>query len=274
MQTKIDKLAIIAGKGGYPQEVISCCEKDNINFIVIGIIDHNAKENSKIHKNYELSLGEVTKLLNILADEKVSHIIFAGAVNKPNFQDLKVDFAGTILLAKILKSNLLGDNNILSSIVDFFEKKGYKVIGTADISPHILSGAGKLGKLAPSKSNMQDITIAHQTAKIIGALDIGQAIIVDNKVVLAVEAVEGTDEMIRRAAALKKSKTKSGVLLKVAKPDQDRRVDLPTVGTRTVELVASANFAGIAVSADESIIIDRDETIKLANQKGIFIYGI
>ena len=167
----------------------------------------------------------------------------------------------------------------MRTVLSFFEKEGFKVIGSADAARDLLMPPGPLGKIAPAEEHQADIAQGMGVVRAIGALDIGQACAVCEGVVLAVEAAEGTDAMLRRVGELPETlrgsvKARRGVLVKSPKPAQERRVDLPVIGWRTVELAAAAGLAGIAVQAGAALILDRRAVAQAADQAGLFVFGL
>jgi DUF1009 family protein len=172
-----------------------------------------------------------------------------------------------------------GDNSILSGIVGFIESKGLKIVGAHEIAPDLVAGTGVLGKHKPNKQDKADIETGLKVIAALGALDVGQAAVVSRGYVIAVEAAEGTDRMLARCKDLKQwgkrwPGGRSGVLVKCAKPGQERRIDLPTVGSETVRLAAEANLAGIAVASGDVLIADRADFIADANKAGLFVVGV
>ena len=167
----------------------------------------------------------------------------------------------------------LGDDGILKAAIDEIEKEGFSVIGAETILKDCLSTLGLYGKVKPDKQALKDIAKGYQVAKILGQADVGQSVVVADGLVLSVEAIEGTDALIIRSASLPRSKVKP-VLVKVKKPKQETRADLPTIGTQTVENAFSSGFAGIAVEAGSAFVVDRDAVIKKADELGIFVVGI
>jgi DUF1009 family protein len=270
----LPKLGIIAGMGELPRVLIEACEQSGRPFYVLAIEDA-AEEATVIraHGQYSwIRLGAIGKALDILEREGVSELVMAGKVIRPRISALRPDLKATKLLAKVGSQLLSGDNELLSSIVQFLEEEGFRVVGAEHIVKDILAPEGLIGSIYPDKKSQADIEFGARIARAVGELDIGQAVIVQNRQVLGIEAVEGTDALISRAALLKPEE-KGGVLVKVKKPQQEGRVDLPTIGLPTVELVASSGFAGIALQAGASLILNRREVARRADQLGIFIIG-
>lgn len=198
----------------------------------------------------------------------------AGYVGRPTLSSLRPDFVTTKLIAKLGSTIFNGDDALLSSIVKFLEGEGFKVVGADDIVQTLLAPKGVLGTHAPNAEQLADITLGIKAARMLGSLDIGQAVVVEKGYVLAVEAAEGTDRLLARAGTLKQHPAGVGILIKVKKPAQERRIDLPTIGTQTIEAAHKAGLAGIAVEAGQSIILEQAQVSQLANQLGLFVIGI
>jgi len=268
----MSKLGVIAGKGDLPRKVIETCVREGRDFFVIALKGQTDKDLIKNVPHYWVKLGATEETIRTLKSESVTDIVMVGGVNRPGVFDIKPDLRTMQIIADVGISSL-GDDTLLKAISRELEKEGFKVVGAHEIVPDILSPKGILTEKQPNESNKSDIEEGIKAAKTIGNLDIGQSVIVQQGVVIAVEAVEGTDEIISRYAKYKYKNGYQGVLVKTSKPNQDRRIDLPTIGTRTVKNAYNAGLSGIVVEAGASIILDRDETVKLADSLGLFIIG-
>ncbi len=202
----------------------------------------------------------------------MTELVLAGGLRRPSLASLRPDWRAAKLFARI-GYRALGDDGLLSAIVGEFEREGFRVIGADQLLAAGLAPEGVLGTLHPDAQGLADIEHAHRLARALGALDVGQAVVVQQGLVLGVEAIEGTDELLRRCAGLRREGP-GGVLVKVEKPGQERRADRPTIGPHTVTLAAAAGLRGIAVEAGVTIILDRDEVIAAAEQAGLFVVGI
>lgn len=223
-------------------------------------------------------IGEVGAVIDRLRTAGCRDIVFAGNVSRPDFRNLKLDLKGLALLPKVLAEARKGDDALLRVLVAEFEKAGFRVIGSEAAHANLLAPVGLIAGPQPSASEMDDIAIAARVAAATGALDIGQGCVVCEGLVLAVEAQEGTDLMLRRCASLPeairgKPGSRRGVLVKRPKPVQERRIDLPTTGVSTVDLAAEAGLAGIAVEAGGALMLNRAAMETRAEALGIFIYG-
>ncbi len=274
-----DKLGVIAGGGHLPLLLRDACLSTCRPFFIIGLEGFARREDFTACDSAWVTLGQVGRVMDILKENECAAVVMAGEVNRPDFRSLKLDWKGAKLMPKILNAALGGDDALLSLLVKTFEQEGYAVIGADDVISDLLIPAGNLGEYSPSLEDFQDIKRAMDVISSLGALDIGQAAIVCNQLVLAVEAVEGTDAMLARCLDISTDlrgtpETKRGVLAKMPKPNQERRVDLPTIGVQTVEGAASAGLSGIAVTAGGVLVIHRDEVITTANEAGLFVTGI
>ena len=226
-----------------------------------------------------VGLGQVGGILDTIKRQGITELVIAGYVDRPEIAQLKLDFGALINLPRLATMMLGGDNHLLTTIVRFFEAKGIRVVGAHEVAPALLAGAGPIGRIRPSGENDSDIARGFEIARVLGGLDIGQAAVVAKGYTLAVEAAEGTDALLERVAELRRAKNRlggkrSGVLVKRAKPGQDCRVDLPTIGPRTVELAAAANLAGIGVQSGSVLLIERERLIQLADAAGLFVAGV
>ena len=225
-----------------------------------------------------VGLGEIGAVLSRLKDAGCTDVVFAGIVRRPNFSDLKLDLKGAALLPKVLSEARKGDDALLRVLVQEFEKNGFNVIGSESAHANLLAPAGLIAGPAVSEAAMADMEVAAKVAAATGTLDIGQACVVCDGLVLAVEAQEGTDEMLRRCAQLPEairgtSMARRGVLVKRPKPVQERRIDLPTTGVSTIELAAAAGLAGIGIEAGGALMLNRPAMEKRAQKLGLFLYG-
>ena len=195
-----------------------------------------------------------------------------GTIRRPGFFDLMPDLRTTAFFAKIgMKS--LGDDGILRALVKEIESEGMAVKGVHEVLPEILVKKGILGKYKPDKQAEADIRRGIEVALELGKLDVGQAVVVQQGLVLGVEGIEGTDELIRRCGDYRR-KGEGGVLVKLRKPQQDMRIDLPTIGPRSVTRAKESGLRGIALHAGNGLIVDEDEVIRQADKEGLFVIGV
>jgi DUF1009 family protein len=267
-------LGIIAGAGALPRTLMRACAQSNRPFFVIALEGAADEETVTMAGDYCAwsRVGAVGKIIDLFHEYGVSEIVLAGKVARPKITSLRPDLKGTKLLARVGGQLVTGDNDLVNNIIQFIEEEGFKVVGADQVMQDLLAPEGLIGSIYPDKRAQADIEFGARIAREIGALDIGQAVIVQNNVVLGVEAVEGTDGLIERCGTLK-TEEKGGVLVKVKKPQQDSRVDLPTIGIPTIERVAAAGLAGLAVEAGATLMLDRRELARRADQLGVFVIG-
>ena len=267
------KLGIIAGGGDIPKALIERCKEQKRDYFVVAI-EGNADKNliTDDVPHIWLRIGQAGTGFKKLAEEKVEEVVMIGTIHRPSFKDLVPDLRTTAFFAKLgIKS--IGDDGILRALVKELEGEGLIVRGIQEVMPEILIREGVLGKIKPSKQAMADIERAVQVATELGRLDVGQAVIVQQGLVLGVEGIEGTGELIRRCGTYRR-KGEGGVLVKIRKPQLDMRIDLPTIGDRTVVAAKEAGLSGIVLHASNGLIANEKETIKLANKYGLFVMGI
>lgn len=269
----LPKLGIIAGGGELPERLVAACAANGREVFVAAIdgeADHLAY--AEIPHVF-FHIGAVGKAIQALRNASVEEVVLAGRVKRPSFSALNLDMQGIKLLGKITKSKILGDNAVLSTVMKFLEDEGFKPIGVETILEDFLAREGNIGAISPmDEVALQDIARGMDIIKKLGILDIGQAVVVQQGVVLGVEAIEGTDALLERVGGLKLGGV-GGVLVKAKKPGQENRVDLPTIGVETVENAYKAGLRGIAVEAEGALIINREAVAMKADALGLFVVG-
>jgi DUF1009 family protein len=271
------RLGLIAGGGGLPiQAARACVEAGRPLFVVRlkGFADPEMAE----YPGMDAGLGEFGKVFSALKREHCEVVCFAGAVKRPDFSALKPDLRGLTAMPGLMAAARRGDDAVLRRVLWEFEREGFAIEGVHAAVSGMTMSEGPMGRLRPEARHAEDITRALQVARGIGELDIGQGAVVVDGLVLAVEAQEGTDEMLRRVSSLPAAirgsvEARVGVLAKAPKPIQDRRVDLPTIGVTTIRNAAAAGLAGVAGEASGVLMVDREDTIAEADKLGLFIYG-
>ncbi len=265
-------LGLIAGNGMMPVEIIRHCNQHNIPVFVVGLEPFATEEQLSEAPHIFARMGEAGKILKAMKEHNVHEIVLAGGIKRPSFKELIPDWEAVKIIAKIAMKKM-SDDNLFRVVMDEIESRGFKVVGIEEVVPDMLFQEGIYGKVKPSKEDMDDIERGWTVAKAIGAVDVGQAVVVQEGLVLAMEAIEGTDMVLSRAAQLRKP-GKSPVMVKVLKPGQDMRVDLPAIGLQTMELFVKYGIGGIAVEAGGILLIEKDAVIKKADENGIFIIGL
>ncbi|HYF22220.1 MAG TPA: UDP-2,3-diacylglucosamine diphosphatase LpxI [Caulobacteraceae bacterium] len=271
------KLGLIAGGGRLPFEVAGWCEKAGRPFHVARLRGFANPDLARF-PGLEVGIAEFGKCVDALKKAGCEAVCFAGIVTRPDFGALKPDLKGLTILPGAIAAARNGDDALLRFLLQQFEKEGFKVEGATDVMHGLAVGPGTLGHVRPSRSQHADLGKALEIAAAVGRMDAGQGAVVCDGLVLAIEAQEGTDAMLRRVAELPVEirgtpEARRGVLAKVPKPIQERRVDLPTIGPKTVELAAAAGLAGIAGESDGLIVLDREAVIETADRLGLFVWG-
>ena len=272
------KLGLIAGGGDLPASVAARCDEEGRPVYVIRL--DGFADDSLFHWPGEtIGIAQIGTILKALRREGCEVVCLAGYVNRPDFKALKPDLKGASLLPGIIAAATKGDDALLRKILGVFEAEGFAVEGADDVLGSHMLAAGGLGQVSPDENQMNDINKAIHVAEKSGELDIGQGAVVADGLVLAVEAQEGTDQMLLRVSSLPQdlrgtATARKGVLAKAPKPIQDVRVDMPVIGPRTVELAAAAGLAGIAGYEGRLIVMDMDGTRKAADRLGLFIWGL
>ncbi len=272
------KLGLIAGGGALPVQVAEGCEAAGKPVFIIGLTGWAEPQAIARFPHDWASVGEIGKIFKRFKEEGCDAASFAGIVRRPDFKTLRVDWRGAKLLPKALAAAGKGDDALLRMIVDAFEAEGFRIIGAEQAARALLAEVGPVGALDAGPEHEGDIALALATARSLGAHDVGQAVTACNGLVLAVEAQEGTDAMLARTAGLPReirgdASERRGVLVKIPKPGQDRRIDLPTIGVATVEGVAKAGLAGIVVQEGGALIVDRAAVARAADIAGVFVTG-
>lgn len=268
----VQPLGIVAGGGSLPALLIAdCARKSRPVFIVAfeGQTDPALYHNRPHILSRPDKAGQIVKRLR---EENVSDLVLIGSVKRPHLTDLRPDLFTAGFFAR-MGLRALGDSDLLSAVRVTLEKEGFHIHAVQDFLDGALMPPGVIGAIKPSPAHKIDIALGLQTARTLGALDIGQSVIVRDGVVLGVEGVEGTDELVRRCAAYR-ANGQGGILVKACKPQQDRALDLPTIGVNTVQLCTQLKFDGIAISAGEALFAERTQAIALADQAGLFVIGV
>lgn len=272
------KLGLVAGGGGLPAEIAERCRRTGRPYFVVRLKGF-ADAGTENHPSTVIGLAELGKVFKALRAEHCAAVCFAGTVARPDFGKLKPDLRGMAALPGIIAAARKGDDALLRAVLDEFRKEGFEIEGAHEAAESMTLPLGILGKISPAEFNREDIQRALVAARAIGRLDIGQGAVVCHGLVLAVEAQEGTDAMLHRVRGLPEAirgapGRMAGVLAKAPKPIQSTDVDLPTIGLATVRGAAQAGLAGIVGEAGRLLVVDREETVALANDLGLFILGV
>ncbi len=266
------KLGILAGGGALPGQLVSACENIGREVFVLGFEGVSDRAIVDAAPHAWSRLGALDRNIALLHEAAVEEVVFAGPVRRPSFRALGLD-ARALKAVAGFRFAAAGDDRLLSVVVRELEGEGFRVVGIDDILDGLLATEGRLGAVEPDPEATADIAVGCRVAHALGALDVGQAVVVQDGVVLGVEAIEGTDALLARCAALRREGP-GGVLVKMKKPGQERRVDLPTIGPKTVAGARAAGLRGIAVEAGGSLIVDRAAVVEAADDAGLFVVAV
>lgn len=276
MNEPVQRLGILAGGGNLPLEVAEQAKASGCDVHIVAI-DGEADADFSGFGLTRVNWGAIGKMVSSFKTRDISDLVIVGQVTRPNLKSIKPDlgfFRSIPRIIKIVRAG--GDDSVLRHVIQFFEAHGFRVRGIADVAPNLLIGNGPFGKERASGHDQGDIAIGFDLIRRLGRFDVGQGVVVDNKVIEAIEGAEGTDRMLQRVAHLrvtKYAKSQRGVLIKRPKPDQELRIDLPTIGPNTATLASRAGLAGIAVLEHATVAARRDELISSANESQLFIEG-
>ena len=268
-----DKIAIIAGQGSLPKEIYDACINNNIEAHVIGLDGQCDLELFKDIPLNTIPIHAVSNIINTIKAYGITNIVLAGRVKRAVIPKLMLDFKGAKLFARILSYGL-SDKGLGRAIIKFLESEGFTVLSPEVIAKESTAVPGNMTKVMIHKRYLQDIAHGRKTLNAISQLDVGQSLIIQNGLILGVEAAEGTNDLIKRCGAIKQQFETDPVLIKICKPHQDRRIDLPCVGPITIETMHEFGIKGMALQPYLCLILDKKKTIELANKYDIFIYGL
>lgn len=267
------RLGIIAGGGGLPRRLIESCRAKERDVFVVAL--RGAAEPATVENvaHAWCRIGAAATALELLRSNGVTDLVLAGGIRRPTMVSIRPDWRAAKFFAKV-GYRMLGDDGLLSAVVKELEIEGFRLIGAHELLDEGTAvPEGRLGRLAANPEAVADIERGIRIAHALGALDVGQAVVVQQGLVLGLEAIEGTDALLRRCAGLRRAGP-GGVLVKLQKPGQEARIDRPTIGPQTVTLAAEAGLQGIAIEAGATLLLDRDEVIGAADAAGLFVVGV
>lgn len=266
-----DRYAIIAGNGRFPFLVLEAAHEQGIELLVVAIKEEAFPELGRKASEIEwLSLGEVARLLELLTERGVNKVVLAGQVKHVQlFSSIKPDGVVERTLNGMERKNT---DALIGAFVSMLEARGIQVVDSTLFLRPLLADTGVMTERSPDEAELADVAYGREIAKTIAGLDIGQTIVVADRACVAIEAMEGTDAAIERAARL--SNGKRLVVVKVSKPQQDMRFDVPVAGVRTIRVMQRANARVLAVDAGKTLLFEREQLIREANRAGIAVIGM
>lgn len=267
------KLGILAGGGQLPKLIVRACRDNGREFFVIAFEEQAARDAFADVPHARVRLGAAGQTIRYLREAGCGELVMAGSVTRPSFAMLRPDAWTARFFAKF-GARALGDDGLLKALIRTLEvTEGFRIVGADELLPGLLAGEGVYGRVQPNVEDEDNIQAGIRAAQDIGRRDIGQSAVAQSGRLLASEDALGTDALLDRAGKLNPDGP-GGVLVKVKKPGQERRVDLPVIGPETVLAAALAGLRGIAVEAGGALVLDRDTVIQAADAKGLFIVGV
>ena len=259
-------IGLIFGETDFPKQILKKV-KNKKKYLIIDLTKN--KKFKKDRNSYSVSLGQFGKIIKILKDNKCKRVLFAGKVKKPKFSKLRLDLKGVYYMPRIIKSAKLGDAAILKEIINVLKKENIKTISSLAFNPELTLKKGNYSTTKPNKIDKLDINKAIATLNRLGKYTFSQGTVVRNKKIIAIEGKGGTQKMLKRCKS-KKFK-KKGVLVKFPKKKQDLRIDLPTVGIKTLKQCKLAGLKGIVIKDKKNVFLERKKCISFANKNKMFI---
>lgn len=231
------------------------------------------------HRHHWIALGQIGRLMSLLRREGIRDLMFIGTLTRPALSEIRLDWGTMKVIRHVLASFRGGDDHLLSGISSIFERDGFRLLGLREMAPDLLMPEGQLSRVSPDRAAEADIAIGREVLHDLSRFDIGQACVVIDGHVVAVEGIEGTDAMLARVASLREQKriraaAGRGVLVKMPKRNQDLRLDLPAFGPVTVENAAKAQLAGVAIAAGHAILAEPQRMVEVADAANMFVAGV
>jgi UDP-2,3-diacylglucosamine hydrolase len=272
-------VGVIAGGGAMPFAVAEQLAARGISPVLFALKGACDPVRAEKFRHHWISVGQVGRATRLFREEGCRDLIFIGSLVRPALSEIRLDLGTLRVLPLVMTAFRGGDNHLLSGVGRILETQGFRMVGIKDVAPDLLMPEGSIARATPSASAIADIAKGREVLGALGPFDIGQAAIVIDGHVVAVEDIEGTDGLLARVARLReagriRAKSARGVLVKAPKRGQDLRYDLPTIGARTVEGAANAQLAGIAVIAGNTIAADAQAMIEAADKAGLFVQGL
>ncbi|MBW2217276.1 MAG: UDP-2,3-diacylglucosamine diphosphatase LpxI [Deltaproteobacteria bacterium] len=266
MSEESESIGLIAGGGQFPLLVAEAAGKQDLRVVAVAHLGETDQSLSDLVDEITwIKLGQFGQLIKTFRKHGVKKALMAGSINKSRMFDIRPDLKGLALMSKLA---VFHDDDILGAFADELAKEGIEIVSSTIHVPELLSPSGCLTKRKPKKVEKEDVDFGWNVAKELGRLDIGQCVVVRKKTVLALEAIDGTNEASLRGGRIAKEKA---VVVKVSKPQQDLRFDVPSVGLETVKMMSEVKASVLAVEAGKTMIFDRQEMIAYADNHGISI---
>ena len=260
-------IGLIFGDTDFPREILKTIQKKKIKYLIIDL--SKSKKFKKDKKSYSVSIGQFGKIINILNENRCKKVLFAGKVNKPNFSKLKLDFKGIYYIPRIIKASKLGDAAIIKEVIKILAQNNIQTKSSLIFNPELSLKKGNYSKIKPNKQDQLDIKKAIKTLNNLRQYNYSQGVVVRNKKIVSIEGKGGTKKMLEISRS--KKIRNQGVLVKFPKKKQDLRVDLPTIGLKTIKQSKIAGLKGIVIKNKQHVFLDKNKCIKFANKNKMFI---
>lgn len=267
------KLGILAGRGALPARLAAAARAGGREPFVVAFEGQTEPAATAGFEHVWTPVAAVGRILEALRGAGCAEVCLIGPVDRPDFAHLRPDWTGLKLLPRLVVAARRGDDALMSELVRFLEEQDFRVVGAEAVLRDLTLAEGTLGRCAPDEADRADIAKASAVLRALGPFDVGQAVVVREGHVLAIEAAEGTDALLERCRPMRRERA-GGVLVKLPKPGQELRVDLPTIGAATVERAAAAGLKGVAVRAGEALVVDAAEVRRAADEAGVFVVAL
>ena len=259
-------IGLIFGETHFPIQILKKVKKKRLKYLIIDLTNRKFKRDKH---SYNVSIGQFGKIIKILKDNKCKKVLFAGKVKKPNFSKLRLDFKGIYYIPRIIKSSKLGDAAILKEIINILKQERISTISSLAYNSELALKRGNYTKIKPNKEDKIDIKKAIAALSKLGKYNFSQGVVVRNKKVVAIEGRDGTEKMLNKSKS-RKFKNK-GVLVKFPKKKQDLRIDLPTIGLKTLTKCKLAGLKGVVLKSKQNVFLEQKKCINFANKNKMFI---
>jgi len=260
-------IGLFFGDTDFPNIILNTIKKKKIKYLIIDL--SKSRKYKKDKNSHSVSIGQFGKIINILRENNCKKVLFAGKVNRPNFSRLRLDLKGIYYIPRIIKASKLGDAAILKEIIKILAQIKIKTKNSLKFNPELSLKKGNYSKIRPNKQDQLDIKKAINTLNNLRQYNFSQGVVVRNKKIVSIEGKGGTKKMLEKSRS--KKFRNHGVLVKFPKRKQDLRVDLPTIGLKTLKQSKIAGLKGIVIKSKQHVFLDKNKCIKFANKNKMFI---
>ena len=260
-------IGLIFGETNFPIQILKRIKRKHLKYLIVDLTKR--RKFKKDRYSHTVSIGQLGKIIKIFKENKCRKVLFAGKVKKPNFSKLRLDFKGIYYIPRIIRSSKLGDAAILKEIIKILKQEKIRTISSLTFNPELTLKKGSYTKIKPNREDEANIKKATTTLSRLGKYNFSQGVVARNRKVVAIEGKGGTEIMLKRCKS--KKFINKGVLVKFPKKKQDLRIDLPTVGLKTLTQCKSAGLKGIVLKSKRNVFLERTKCISFANKNKMFI---